>query len=160
MPLPQSLSATERRALRARAHPLHPVVIVGTSGLTEAVLKEVETALKSHELIKVKLASDDRDERTSQYGALSEALAATRVQQIGKIAILYRQKTVTPEVPAAARPKSGAARRTRPSRAQSVNRRPTAAAMRAPDRAGRATGPASRRGAAKPRAARRTSARS
>jgi RNA-binding protein len=160
MPLPAApLSATERRALKARAHSLHPVVIVGARGLAESVLNEVEIALKSHELIKVKLTSDNRVERTSQYAALSEALAAAPVLQIGKIAVLYRQKMQTPEAPAAARPKSAAARRTSPSRARPPSRQPPAA-MGSPRRSGRTTGAASRRSPAKPRPARKAGARS
>ncbi len=112
MPPPASLlSAAERRALRGRAHSLHPVVIVGSKGLTESALKEVEIALKGHELIKVKLASDDREERTSQYAALSEALAAAPVQQIGKIVVLYRKNLELPQAPGSLRTKSKTARR-------------------------------------------------
>ena len=153
------LSAAERRALRARAHLLHPVVIVGARGLTESVLKEVEIALKSHELIKVKLASDDREERTSQYAALSEALAAAPVQQIGKIVVLYRENLETTQAPDATIRKSTTARRSAPSRARSASRPPTAATIGSPPRPGRKPGAASRRGPARPRPARKPGAR-
>jgi RNA-binding protein len=74
-------------------------VIVGSKGLTASVLNEVEVALKTHELIKVKLACDDREERASQCAALSEALAAAPVQQVGKIVVLYRRRTEITEPP-------------------------------------------------------------
>ena len=140
MPPPASpLSAAERRALRARAHSLHPVVIVGSKGLTESALKEVEIALKSHELIKVKLASDDREERTSQYAALSETLAAAPVQQIGKIVVLYRKNLEPTQAPGSLRTKSKTARR--PVTPSSRTRIPSS--------------PPPRRGSAKPRPARK-----
>jgi putative YhbY family RNA-binding protein len=126
---PPTLSANERRALRARAHPLHTVVIVGSKGLTEPVLREIEGALRSHELIKVKLASDDREERTTHFATLVATLAAAPVQQIGKIAVLYREKIETPDAPPAARPKSATARRSAPSRARATKRPPTAAGI-------------------------------
>lgn len=57
------LSKQEILALRARAHHLNPVVMVGQHGLTEAVIRETETALRAHELIKVRVLGDERDER-------------------------------------------------------------------------------------------------
>lgn len=111
-PAPQ-LSPADRRALRARAHPLQPVVIVGAKGLGDAVLKEAEIALKSHELIKVKLTSDDREMRASQFAALIAALSAAPVQQIGKIVTLYRARIEAPEPPKPA-PKRHPARRVAP----------------------------------------------
>jgi RNA-binding protein len=153
------LSPAERRALKARAHALHPVVIVGSKGLTELVLKEVEIALTSHELIKIKLASNDREERASQFAALAASLAANPVQQIGKIAVLYRKSLETPEAPATARPKSRSTRPAAPSRPRAASRPPTAAARRAPVRPGRTAAPRSRRGPAKPSTARKPGAR-
>jgi RNA-binding protein len=117
---------------------------VGSKGLTESALKEVEIALKSHELIKVKLASDDREERTSQYAALSEALAAARVQQIGKIVVLYRKNVELTQAPGSLRTKSKTARRP----ATSSSRR-TIPSSEPP-----------RRGSAKPRPARKHRTRS
>jgi RNA-binding protein len=93
------LSPTDRRALKGRAHLLHSVVIVGAKGLTDAVLKETDVALNSHELIKLKLASDDREERASQFAALAATLGADPVQQIGKIVTLYRARILAPEAP-------------------------------------------------------------
>ena len=56
----KTLNPSERRALRAKAHALHPIVMIGSAGLTDAVLKEIDLALKSHELIKIRMLGDDR----------------------------------------------------------------------------------------------------
>jgi RNA-binding protein len=100
-------------------------VIVGSKGLTESVVKEVDVALRSHELIKVKLASDDRGERERHVAALSEAVGAATVQQIGKILVLYREKLEAPAVPS--RPAPKAVTRKRPV-SSGEGRRRTAAA--------------------------------
>jgi RNA-binding protein len=152
LPLPTA----ERRALQARAHPLHPVVIVGSKGVTESVLKEVEVALKSHELIKVKLASDDRAERASQFAALSAALSAAPVQQIGKIGVLFRENVEPAQSPGAALPRSNTAGRSAPSRGRAASRPP---AIGSPGRSGRTFSGRSRDSSAKPRPARKSGAR-
>ena len=58
-----TLSPRERAHLKARAHALEPVVHVGNAGITDTVVAEVDRALTAHELIKVKVASDDREAR-------------------------------------------------------------------------------------------------
>jgi|SRR5262245_6535529 len=88
----KELSSAERRALRARAHGLHPVVMIGEAGLTPAVLKEVDMALKSHELIKIRVLGDDRDLRASMIGEICAALGAAPVQQIGKMLVVFRPR--------------------------------------------------------------------
>ena len=85
-----ALTPDLRRSLRARAHTLHPVVFIGHAGLTPAVLKEVDVALKAHELVKVRVHSDDRDEREAHFAAICEALAAAPVQHLGKLLIVWR----------------------------------------------------------------------
>lgn len=86
------LNATERRALRARAHPLHPVVQIGDAGVSEAVIAEVDRALKAHELIKVRMAGEAHAAREDGLARLCEALDAAPVQHIGKILVLYRPR--------------------------------------------------------------------
>ena len=93
------LTPTERRALRARAHHLHPVVMVGEAGLTPPVLREIDLALKSHELIKIRVLGDDRDRRAAMEAEMCSVLDAAEVQTIGKVIVLYRP---LPEEPAAA----------------------------------------------------------
>ena len=86
------LSAKRRSELRAEAHKLSPVVIIGDKGLTDEVLAEVERSLAAHELIKVRAATDDRDARSAWLEAICEKLAAHPVQQIGKVFVVYREK--------------------------------------------------------------------
>ncbi len=82
----------ERKALKARAHHLAPVVMIGDAGLTPAVLREIDLALRSHELIKVRVLGDDREARAAIYGAMCADLNAAPVQSIGKLLVLYRPK--------------------------------------------------------------------
>lgn len=84
--LPRDLRLT----LRAEAHHLDPVVLLGSSGLTDAVRKEVDRELNIHGLIKVKVPSDDREERVAIYEELAESLGAAKIQLIGKLFVLYR----------------------------------------------------------------------
>jgi RNA-binding protein len=101
----KALTSAERRALRARAHALHPIVMIGEAGLTPAVLKEVDIALKSHELIKVRVLGDDRDLRASLIGEICTALDAAPVQQIGKMLVIYRPRPEPAEPQPAQRPR-------------------------------------------------------
>ena len=86
------LSPSERKQLKARAHSLDPIVMIGAKGLTDEVVKEVELALKAHELIKVRAPSLDRDAREVAYQALCERTGAEAVQHIGKIFVIYRKR--------------------------------------------------------------------
>lgn len=79
--------------LKARAHHLNPVVMVGRHGLTESVIKETDTALTAHELVKVRVSGDDRAERIAACNALCEAVDAQLVQHIGKLLVLWRENT-------------------------------------------------------------------
>ena len=84
------LSPRQRKALRGLAHSLDPVVQVGRGGLNDAVVDEIDRALSSHELIKVRLGGD-RDERAMQAKTLGERTHAHLVTTIGRMAIFYRQ---------------------------------------------------------------------
>lgn len=86
-----SLSAAQRREYRAIAHNLKPIVIIGDKGLSEGLLQELDRALDDHELIKVKVASNDRDARNEVIGELCSRSGAELVQTIGKIAIIMRR---------------------------------------------------------------------
>ena len=88
----KELTPSERRALRARAHPLHPVIMIGEAGLTPAVLHEIDVALKSHELIKIRVLGDDRERRRRMPAEICAALDASPVQGIGKILVIYRPR--------------------------------------------------------------------
>jgi putative YhbY family RNA-binding protein len=86
------LTPAERRALRARAHHLHPVIMTGEAGLTPAVLKEIDIALTSHELIKVRVPGADRTLRRALIDEICAALDASPVQHIGKILVIFRPR--------------------------------------------------------------------
>lgn len=83
------LSKAQTRHLRALAHSLKPVVMVGEKGVSEALLAELDQALEAHELIKVSIAAE-RDERRAYTDALCSNSGAELIQIIGRISILYR----------------------------------------------------------------------
>ena len=85
------LSAVERKALKARAHQLEPVVIVGAKGLTDEVVAEIERALSAHELIKVRAATLERDAREETLLLICEKTGAEAIQQVGKVFVLFRK---------------------------------------------------------------------
>lgn len=107
-----ALSATpaQRAALRAQAHALKPVVIIGAEGLTEPVLAEIERNLVAHELIKIRVFGDDREARVGIYETICERLRAAPIQHIGKLLVMYRPAPrAHAELPTAGRAKSGTA---------------------------------------------------
>lgn len=86
------LAPARRRALRAQAHHLQPVVIIGDAGLTPGVLSEIDVHLKSHELIKIKVQEGERQQRAGMADEIAVALEAAVVQKIGKTLIIYRPR--------------------------------------------------------------------
>lgn len=84
------LTTSERRALRADAHHLDPVVMIGGDGLTPAVVKETDSALKAHGLIKVRVLGDDRAAREEIFAQLCDQLNAAPIQHIGKLLVIWR----------------------------------------------------------------------
>ena len=86
------LTIAERKAHRAEAHHLDPVVMIGNDGLTPAVVKETDAALKAHGLIKVRVQGDDRAAREAVYLQLADQLSAAPIQHIGKLLVLWRPK--------------------------------------------------------------------
>jgi putative YhbY family RNA-binding protein len=84
------LTVAQRKAHRAEAHHLDPVVMVGGDGLTPAVLKEADNALKAHGLIKIRVLGDDRAEREAMFQKLADELSAAPIQHIGKLLVLWR----------------------------------------------------------------------
>ncbi len=93
------LTPAQRKEKRGEAHHLDPVVTIGDQGLTEAVFKETDLALKAHGLIKVRMFSDARPDREAAFAALADRLDAAAVQHIGKLFVLWRP---IPEKPQAA----------------------------------------------------------
>ena len=90
--MPTTLTPRERSHLKARAHALAPLVQVGNAGVTAQLIAEVDRALTAHELIKVRVGSDDRERRISMGDELAEATDAAVVHRVGKVLILWRPR--------------------------------------------------------------------
>lgn len=86
------LTLVRRRVLRTLAHALTPVVRIGEGGLSDNVIHEVDQCLRSHELIKVRVFSDEREARDALLEEICHRLGAYPVQHIGKILVIYRPK--------------------------------------------------------------------
>lgn len=85
-----TLSVAQRTELKAQAHSLNPTVMIGNAGLTPTVLNEIARTLKSHELIKIRVMSDDREARAALLEEICTELNAAPVQHIGKILVIYQ----------------------------------------------------------------------
>ncbi len=83
------MDSASKKKLKAQAHSLKPVVIVGQAGVTDGVLAETEIALDHHELIKVKIRAE-RDDRIALSDKICAATKAELIQTIGQIVVLYR----------------------------------------------------------------------
>ena len=90
----RTLTTRERAHLKARAHALEPVVQIGSAGITDRLVAEVDRALTAHELIKVKVGSDDRQERIALGDQICDRTGATPVHRVGKVLILWRPRPV------------------------------------------------------------------
>jgi len=92
------LSNQQRKFLKSKAHALKPVVRVGQHGLSDAVFKELDIALDHHELVKVKVAADDRDARQTMLEELQAKSGSEIIQSIGSMVVLYRQNSKDPVI--------------------------------------------------------------
>jgi len=84
------LTNKQKQYLKGMAHSLRPVVLLGANGLTEGVLAEIDNALSHHELIKVKVATEERETKQLIVDAIVRETAAAKVQLIGHTLVLYR----------------------------------------------------------------------
>lgn len=100
------LSPEQRRALRAAAHHLHPVVGIGQHGLTDTVAQEIDRSLSAHELIKIKIHGIERGEREILFAEICDRLECAPVQHIGNILVLWRPRPDDAEPAKPARPRS------------------------------------------------------
>ncbi len=106
MPVPESmphgatgtLTASQRRYLRGLCHHLHPVIMLGTKGVTAAVTGELRKALAHHELVKIRLSGGDHAERRRQIQTLLDATGAELVQEIGHTASLFLRNDDAPKL--------------------------------------------------------------
>jgi RNA-binding protein len=85
-----TLSNKQNQYLKGLAHAIKPVVQLGNNGLTEGVLAEIDAAIKHHELIKVKVPTDDKDEKTLIMDAIVRETGAVKVQAIGHVLVLFK----------------------------------------------------------------------
>ncbi|WP_027158051.1 ribosome assembly RNA-binding protein YhbY [Methylobacter luteus] len=83
------MNSADKKKLRAQAHSLKPVIMIGQSGLTAAVMAEIELALDSHELIKVRIRAEREDRKQISEEICMDTRAAL-IQTIGQIAVIYR----------------------------------------------------------------------
>jgi putative YhbY family RNA-binding protein len=95
-----SLTPAQRAELRAAAHALKPVVLIGTDGLTDAVLNEIAVHLAAHELIKIRVAGDERDTRIAIYDQICDTLNAAPIQHIGKLLVIWKPQDAQQDMPA------------------------------------------------------------
>lgn len=105
------ISPARRRDLRAQAHHLNPVVSIAGKGLSQTVLKEIDSALKAHELIKIRVYGDDREVRAAYLAEICDQLDCTAIQNIGKLLVVFRPNPElhkAPVAPVKAAPKRSA----------------------------------------------------
>ena len=118
-----TLTSAARRALRAKAHHLQPVVAIGANGLTRAVLHEIDVNLIAHELVKIRVFDADRDAREELLTHVCAELGAAPVQHLGKTLTLWR---AAPAAQTAAASAKASAARSSGSRRRAVRRSSTA----------------------------------
>ena len=87
-----AISTAERRALKAEAHSLNPVVTIADNGLSETVLKEISHSLNKHGLIKIRVVNDEREIREGYLAEICNTLNAAAIQHIGKLLVVWRPK--------------------------------------------------------------------
>ena len=85
-----TLTGKQKNYLRGIAHNLNPVVMIGGKGLTDAVMNEIELALIQHELIKIKLPSNEKSEKVSILAQITSASSSEPVQLIGRVGVIFR----------------------------------------------------------------------
>jgi len=95
MSQPEKLTTNQKKYLRGIAHGLNPMIIIGANGVTESLMAELDSTLEHHEILKIKMASADRDDRKQIVDYILEQTGALLVQTIGKICVIYRQSEET-----------------------------------------------------------------
>ncbi|WP_373019871.1 ribosome assembly RNA-binding protein YhbY [Thiomicrorhabdus sp.] len=95
MSQPEKLSINQKKYLRGIAHGLNPMIIIGANGVTESLMAELESTLSHHEILKIKIAAGDREDRAKIVDYIIKETGALLVQSIGKICVIYRQNEET-----------------------------------------------------------------
>lgn len=86
------LSTTTKKTLKAKAHHLEPVVLIGQKGITPSLLQEIDIALEHHELMKIRVQQGDKEQREMFALQIAEALGAEYIHHVGRVLIFYRKK--------------------------------------------------------------------
>jgi len=92
------LTNNQKKYLRSLAHGLKPFVMIGQHGLSESVLAEIDSTMHKHELIKIKLRVDNRDEKQQIVDKIIEFSRAELVQVIGGVLVIYRSFEDNPDI--------------------------------------------------------------
>jgi RNA-binding protein len=92
------LSQNQKKFLRGIAHGLNPVIIIGAQGVTDNLMAELERALSHHELLKIKMAGGEREERKEVIDYVVQQTRAQLVQSVGKMFVLYRPRPKDPQL--------------------------------------------------------------
>ncbi len=92
------LTNEHKKLLKGMAHHLDPVITVGDKGLSDSLLEEAEKTIAHHELIKVKIAEGDREERETIINELVTALDAQLITKIGRMAIIFKRNHEAPKI--------------------------------------------------------------
>ncbi|WP_028486893.1 ribosome assembly RNA-binding protein YhbY [Thiomicrorhabdus chilensis] len=95
MSQPEKLSVNQKKYLRGIAHGLNPMIIIGANGVTESLMAELDSTLSHHEILKIKIASAEREDRKTIIDHVIQETGALLVQSIGKIFVIYRQNEET-----------------------------------------------------------------
>ena len=93
-----NLTNNQKKFLRSKGHSLKPVVMMGQHGLSEGVLAELQTSLETHELLKIKVRGDDRDDKQRIINEIIEVTGAHLVQVIGNVMVIYRAFDEDPQL--------------------------------------------------------------
>lgn len=93
-----ALSNAQKRYLRGLALDLKPIILVGAKGISDNLVSELQLALEHHELVKVKIAAEDRETRDSWISDLVAKSDAGLVARIGNVAVLYRRRADKPMI--------------------------------------------------------------
>jgi RNA-binding protein len=93
-----ALSEAQRKRLRGLGHTRHVLVAVGAAGLTDAVMAELDQALRAHQLVKLRIRGDDREARDADIARVCSKMRAELVQRVGHVALLYRRNPDRPSL--------------------------------------------------------------
>ncbi len=92
------LTNNQKKYLRSLAHNLNPVVMIGQNGLSGAVLSELESTMEKHELLKIKIRVDNRNEKKEIVDKIVQFSAALLVQIVGNVLVIYRPFKDDPKI--------------------------------------------------------------